>query len=284
MNTFRIVTMLFPEGKRKALTLSYDDGTVEDRRLVGILNRYGIKCTFNLNSNSLGRGETKDESGKVTEESAITLEELPTLYAGHEIATHGSNHTAPTDCGSVALYEVLEDRKVFEKILPYLVTGHAYPFGRYSKDVIDMLKAAGIRYARTVVSTGGFRFPENFLEWHPTAHHADPKLMELAKRFCENDDVEDAQLFYLWGHSFEFERANNWNVIEEFSSYMAGFSDSVWMATNGEIVDYVTAYKNLVFSADGSKVYNPSLQTVWLASRGKVFSIAPGEVNAGGVL
>ncbi|MCM1156513.1 MAG: polysaccharide deacetylase family protein [Roseburia sp.] len=284
MNAFRIVTMLFPEGKRKALTLSYDDGTVYDRRLVELMNRYGIKGTFNLNSGTLGRGETKDASGKVTEESAVTLEELPKLYAGHEIATHASKHTAPTGCGSVALYEILEDRKVFESILPYLVTGHAYPFGRYDKEVFAMLKAAGIRYARTVRSTESFGLPEDFLEWHPTAHHNNPRLMELAKRFCEWENEDEAELFYLWGHSYEFAREDNWQVIEDFLSYMAGFADTVWMATNGEIVDYVTAYKNLVFSADGSKVYNPSAQTVWLTARGKVFRIAPGQVNAEGVL
>ena len=40
----------FPGGKHKVLTLSYDDGKVQDRRLVKIFNKYGIKATFNLNS------------------------------------------------------------------------------------------------------------------------------------------------------------------------------------------------------------------------------------------
>lgn len=283
MNAFRIITMLFPEGKKKALTLSYDDGTVLDRRLVEIMNRCGVKGTFNLNAGTLDRGEAETDAERVTRESVITLAEIPALYAGHEVATHALKHTSPVDCGSVALYEILEDRRVFESVLPYLVTGHAYPFGIYNKDVFAMLKAAGIRYARTVASTGGFELPENFLEWHPTTHHADPRLMELAKRFCE-EEKGDAKLFYLWGHSFEFERENNWHVIEDFLTYMKKFSDTIWMATNGEIVDYVTAYKNLVFSADGSKVYNPSLQTVWLSSGGNVFRIAPGEINTEGIL
>ena len=42
------VQTLFPEGKFKALTFSYDDGNVADRRLVEIFNRYGMKGTFNL--------------------------------------------------------------------------------------------------------------------------------------------------------------------------------------------------------------------------------------------
>ena len=42
--------MRFPEGRQKTLTLSYDDGPVQDIRLIDIMNHYGIKGTFNLNS------------------------------------------------------------------------------------------------------------------------------------------------------------------------------------------------------------------------------------------
>ena len=41
---------LFPEGRKRALTMSYDDGADSDERLVEIFNRYGIKGTFHLNS------------------------------------------------------------------------------------------------------------------------------------------------------------------------------------------------------------------------------------------
>ena len=50
MPNYKINTLLFPGGKRKALTLSYDDGVEQDITLMGILDKYGIKCTFNLNS------------------------------------------------------------------------------------------------------------------------------------------------------------------------------------------------------------------------------------------
>ena len=46
---------LFPEGKTKALTMSYDDGQIFDRRLISIFNKYGIKGTFHLNSGILDR-------------------------------------------------------------------------------------------------------------------------------------------------------------------------------------------------------------------------------------
>ena len=46
----RKIYTVFPEGKYKALTLSYDDGREEDRRLISIFRKYDLKATFNLNS------------------------------------------------------------------------------------------------------------------------------------------------------------------------------------------------------------------------------------------
>ena len=40
----------FPKGKRKALTLSYDDGVEQDIRLIENMKQHGLKGTFNLNS------------------------------------------------------------------------------------------------------------------------------------------------------------------------------------------------------------------------------------------
>ena len=45
----KVIYTCFPGGKHKVLTMSYDDGRLEDRRLVELFNRYGIRGTFNLN-------------------------------------------------------------------------------------------------------------------------------------------------------------------------------------------------------------------------------------------
>jgi len=277
---FKINKLLFPEGKRKALTLSYDDGIVHDRHLVELMNQYGVRGTFNLNTAKLGRKETLKIDGRDVEDSVVTAEEIPQLYEKHEVATHAARHLSLTECGSVALYEIIEDRKVLESLVPYIVRGHAYPFGIYDQSVLSMLKEAGICYARTVVSTGTFDIPENFLEWHPTCHHADSRLMELAGKFCEEGEdpriINRPRLFYLWGHSYEFARQDNWEVIEEFLSYVSGYRAKIWMATNGEIVDYVEAYRRLIFSIDGAKVFNPSCRTVWMEAAGEVCEIPAG--------
>lgn len=274
----RINTMLFPQGKRRALTLSYDDGVLQDRRLVQMMNQCGVRGTFNLNSRILGRVEQMTLDGKTADISTVTPREIPVLYAGHEVATHGAEHSALTAYGSAGLLEVLDDRRVLEGLVPYMVQGHAYPFGLYDDHVLDGLRAAGIRYARTVVSTGTFEIPQDFLRWDPTCHHNDPRLMELAERFCQTDALfGQPQLFYLWGHAYEFDMDQNWQVIETFLHYVSRFQDKIWMATNGEIERYVAAWRQMVFSADGSRVYNPTASTLWMESLGQIYTIAPGE-------
>ena len=68
--------------------------------------------------------------------------------------------------------------------------------------------------------------------------------MELVEKFLSFEDTWNARpkLFYLWGHSYEFEDNNNWDVIENFAKAL-GRKEDVWYATNGEIYDYVTEYK-----------------------------------------
>lgn len=284
MSFFRIHTMLFPGGKRKALTLSYDDGVRQDLRLIKLMKDMGVKGTFNLNFGALGRTGDAEMNGKMIDFSTVAPKEAAEVYEGFEIATHTAGHTALTNCGASAMSEIVEDRTALEKLVPYLVRGHAYPFGMYDKKVIEMLKAAGIQYARTVRPDPSFRLPEDFYEWNPTCHHGEPKLMELIQRFCEEDaPLDQPRLFYLWGHSYEFDMDQNWDVIETFLSYVSGFRDKIWMASNIEIVDYVKAFQALVYSADGSRVQNPSAQTVWMEWLDEIYVISSaGIVNLKG--
>lgn len=83
-------------------------------------------------------------------------------------------------------------------------------------------------------------------------------------------------MFYLWGHAYEFEANDNWNIIEEFAEYLGG-RDDIWYATNGGIFKYIKAFKSLETAADGRTVYNPTLYTLFFESDGKEFEIKPGE-------
>ena len=156
--------------------------------------------------------------------------------------------------------------------------GHAYPFGLYDDRVPDMLRAAGIDYARTVISTHSFDLPRNFLTWNPTCHHKDPELMTLTERFCAQDArFGQPQLFYLWGHAYEFVMHENWDVMERFLETVSAYRDRIWMAANGEIVRYLTAYDRLVFSASGNRAYNPTDTELWLETMHTAYRIPAGQ-------
>ena len=44
------ICYMYPGKKFKALTFSFDDGVVQDQKLIDIFNRNGLKGTFNLNT------------------------------------------------------------------------------------------------------------------------------------------------------------------------------------------------------------------------------------------
>jgi hypothetical protein len=116
----------------------------------------------------------------------------------------------------------------------------------------------------------------------PTAHHNNPSLFEWADKFLSLDPSRgfssalSPKLFYLWGHSYEFDNHSNWNRIEEFCDKMSSKED-IWYATNIEIYEYIEAYNSLVFSSDCERIYNPTLKEIFLYIDYKNYSIKPGE-------
>lgn len=268
------IFMRFPGFKRKTLTLSYDDGVVFDKKLIEIMDKHGLKGTFNINSGLFAKKEG---------ERRLTKDEALALYKNspHEVAIHGEQHYSLTLVDeAVALNDVFTDRKNLEKMFGRIVKGMAYANGPFNDTVVEILKKCGVNYARTVISTHAFEIPTDWLRLPATCHHNDPKLMELAKEFVEASSpyywANTCKMFYLWGHSYEFNDNNNWHIIEEFAAYMGGRED-IWYATNGEIYDYVQAFNRLVFSAEGNRVYNPTATTLYINYFDKEYIIKPGE-------
>ena len=259
------------------MTLSYDDGVDQDIRLIEIMKKYGLKGTFNLNSGKYAPEGTVYPAGRIHRPmpKSMALE----LYrnSGMEVAVHGLTHPYLEQLPSnLCTYEVMQDRINLEADYGTIIRGMAYPFGTYSDDVVATLKQCGIVYARTVESTEKFNIPTDWLRLPATCHHNNPRLMELAHKFVENAGKRGPALFYLWGHSYEFEDHDNWNVIEEFAEYIGG-REEIWYATNIEIYDYIAAYNQLIFSMDGTKVYNPTCTELYFETKSAVYSVKPGE-------
>lgn len=257
-------------GNKFAITLSYDDGNRADKRLIEILNRYGFKGTFHLNS------------GLLPFDGKIHADEIKEVYQGHEVSCHGVFHRSMTTLPPQnMLLEFMEDRRVLEEASDSIVRGMSYANGVFSDEAVNALKNCGIVYGRTTQSHHGFHFPENFLKWHPTCHHND--CLADAENFLVhhvNREYSAApRLLYVWGHSCEFDRDDNWNIMEEFCKKMSNLP-KVWYATNIEIYEYITAQKQLVISADNKRVYNPTAISIWFTDdekNEKEYVINPGE-------
>ena len=242
----------FPGGKHKALTMSYDDGRTFDRRLVDIFNRNGVKSTFHLNS------------GLLTRPGHVEPDEVKALYAGHEVACHTVTHPTIARCPLPEVaYEVLDDRRALEAMTGYPVRGLSYPNGSLSQDIEALLPGCGIRYSRLTGSSDSFALPENPLRWQPTCHH-NHRLMELGEQFLALTKRQYLYLMYVWGHSYEFDNMDNWQLMEDFCAMMGG-KDDIWYCTNIEFIDYMDDAKRLRFAADNSFVCNPNAQDVWIS-------------------
>ena len=257
----------FPNFKYKAVTLSYDDGVVFDRTLIGILDKYGLKCTFNLNSELYpqetgGRRLTKDEATELYKNSP------------HEVAIHGARHLSLGEVSpEAATKDVIADRENLENQFGRIIKGMAYANGSYSDTAVEILKNCGVHYARTTVATNKFDIPTDWLRMPSTCHHTVSNLDALTDEFLglkENAYYwgNAPKLFYLWGHSYEFNDNNNWEIIEKFAAKV-GNRDDIWYCTNGEVYDYVQAFLRLEYSVDGKTIQNDTNKDLYLCYYGK---------------
>ena len=173
--------------KKKAITLSYDDGVTQDIRLIELLNKYGLKCTFNLNSERLGTNKILHPEGPRISHDKIHPNDVRTVYEGHEIAVHTLNHPMlPTLDDDEVIRQVEQDRLNLSELTGYEVVGMAYPGGGVNHDgrVADLVKDhTGVQYARTIISNASFAPQADLYRFQPSVYHLDfAEMMELGRK------------------------------------------------------------------------------------------------------
>ena len=256
--------LLWPGFRTKALTFSYDDCVLQDKRLIELFNRNGEKATFNMNSGAFGREDTLIREGRVVNHSHVRADEVKSLYAGHEVAVHTVTH--PNLCqlpDAQVIDEVIQDRRNLEALVHYPVRGMAYPGGCVDERVMSLLKGCGIVYARAVGTTGRFGLPAAPLNWECSCHHWG--LEPLIEPFLSVGS--DLRLLSVWGHAYEFDQRDDWDKIESQLNRL-GHHDDVWYATNIEVFDYIAAWRQLDVSVDGRYISNRSATDVCLHAGG----------------
>ena len=226
------------QGKKKAVTFSFDDGVTQDIRLIEILNKYGLKGTFNINSGVLGMPGALERNGVKVSHAKIFPSQVKQLYAGHEVAVHTLTHPNLTALDEeTIIWQVEEDRKALEALCGYPIVGMAYPYGtnddRVAKIIADNTP---ICYSRTIESTHSFKVQrEKLLRYNPTVYYIEDCLEEIVDEFLASESKEE-QLLYIWGHAYEMD-ANfiSWEKFEEICKKLSGRED-IFYGTNKEVL------------------------------------------------
>lgn len=227
--------------KNKFLTFSFDDGVIQDVRLIKLLDKYGMKATFNLNSGLLGEKRVIEGNGIRIDHIKNQPKDVKDIYQGHEIAAHTITHVllpAITDEEEL-IHQVEEDRMRLSELCGYEVVGMAYPCGgkNYSNRVSEVIKKkTGIRYARTIESSHSFEFSDDLYQLKPSvySYREMDMMFNLGKAFLELK-TEEPKMFYVWGHAYEFDIRNDWKRFEEFLEMMSGRND-ICYCTNKKVL------------------------------------------------
>ena len=228
-------------GKKKAVTFSFDDGVTQDIRMIEILNRYGLKCTFNLNSELLGKPGELDRNGHIVRHDKVAAEDVRRIYAGHEVAAHTLTHPSlPKQDDAEVIHQVEEDRKNLSALCGYEVVGMAYPGGGVNNDerVADLIrKHTGIRYARTISTTHDFDEQPDLYRFNGSVYYISEQFEAVIDKFLALE-TEKPQLLYIWGHSYEMDAEYiTWENFERLCAKLAG-KDDIFYGTNREVLGF----------------------------------------------
>ena len=232
--------MFYNQEKKKAITFSYDDGVTQDIHLIELLNKYNLKCTFNLNSELLGKKGILPHGSTKIAHYKMHPEDVKFVYEGHEVAVHTLTHPNLTQLDEKEIIRQVEtDRLNLSELVGYEVVGMAYPCGGTNNDdrVAEIIKNnTGVKYSRTIASTHNFDIQENLYRFNPTVYHLNfDRMMALGEEFIKLK-TETPQVFYIWGHSYEMDLgADYWVKLEEFFKLISGRED-IFYGTNREVL------------------------------------------------
>ena len=203
---------------------------------MALLNRYGIKGTFNLNSQLMQEqfAWTHPNGMQVTR---MSPEQAKHLYDGHEIASHTLTHPYMQGLPDAELYRQMQlDKENLERLFGREVKGFAVPFDYYDDRIADCAKACGFAYARKSEFTGNFTPCEDAYHWKTGIYHIDPRLTDFVAEFLNTQ--QELAVCQIVGHSYDLDAENLWGTMELICAAVAGQED-IWFCTNGELVEFL---------------------------------------------
>lgn len=217
---------------KKYFTLSFDDGTYEDEKMIALLKKYGIKASFCINTGLMDGNDVIEVAGKWRRMN-FEYAKKNKVYDGFDVISHGFKHKELTFLGeSEIISEIRQDTQKIAELTEKSPVGFAYPGGTayYNGYITDiMLSSTDIRFARDTDDTFAFYLPENFMAWKPTCSLLDDKLFSLAERFINTEATED-MLFYGWDHPWAITAYNAWDKVERLFKMLKEAGDIVFVS------------------------------------------------------
>lgn len=202
----------------KQFVFALDDGTVFDKKVIAIFNKYGIKATFNLNSGLQDYVWYQDW----LEVRRLKLDDVKQIYEGHEVASHSLTHPYLTSLSDEGVYrEVKEDIDNLKKIFKRDIESFSFPFDGYDERTIGIIKSLGITHIILPAIDDSFRFPPDTYYVKVTSWNIDDAL-EKVKRFLADDEAE---LFVYLSHSYDYEYGNSYDKLEELCRIVSESKD-----------------------------------------------------------
>lgn len=266
-----MIRKLFPEGKAKACSFSYDDGVLQDIRFVQLLNKYGMKGTFNLNS------QLMRQEFAWTHDTGMTVRRLSEaaasgLYDGHEVASHTLTHPYMHDLNrSQIMEQMVQDKENLENLFGTGIYGFAVPFTYYSDLIASCAKDAGFEYVRISEVTNSYLISPNPYYWRGGKFHWDGDLEQYVRSFLITN--HELALCQIVGHSYDLDAMDLWDKFERILYDLSQESDVLAM-TNIELVRYCRAMEQAQILPD--RILNPSTIPLWFRVDHDVVRIDPG--------
>ena len=258
---------LYPGGAKKAFNITYDDGVEQDVRFVQMLNRFGLKGSFNLNSELRETGFSWIHS-RGREIRRLPVSVVRELYAGHEVASHTLTHPYMSSLSpEETLRQMKEDKARLEGIFGREVAGFAVPFRHYSDLIADYARQCGFEYSRTSEFTYHYTPCSDYYYWKTGFYHIEPGLADYVAGFLNTD--EELALCQIVGHSYDLDTENLWGIVELVCAAVAGRSE-IWSCTNLELVRYLKAMDAYMETGE-----NRSKQTLWFEENGRIIEVTP---------
>ena len=188
---------------------SFDDGSIFDKKIAKLLEKYGFIGTFYIPSNC-------DISPNVIKQISVN----------HIIGGHTETH--PMDLKLLSykdlVREIRNNKEWLKSITGQSINTFCYPRGRYNDNVINVLIDEYFEEARTtqVLKTD---LPEDPFRKDTTIHifqrseYKDIPWHKVARSMFHEAKDKDGY-FHLWGHGWEINRDKNWNKFEKLLEYI----------------------------------------------------------------